>query len=246
MAVRVGDLRRGFRILHEAADAPQSDAFSREMLGQLATLFGADLVEYFELRERDRFGLVYTASEDQDSSPDVDEAFLRYGHQNPLGAFKWEPADGAVRLSEVVPARSLKRLELYQECWLPLGIRDQLKIWLTRPGETAVCVSMDRADGSFTGREQGLLEALQPQLAALHQTNSASVKAREDVSLTRREAQVLTWAAAGKHNQEIAEVLFMSPGTVRKHLEHAYAKLGVRSRGEAIAAVMRTGPKTTS
>jgi DNA-binding CsgD family transcriptional regulator len=53
--------------------------------------------------------------------------------------------------------------------------------------------------------------------------------------LTAREQQVLSWVARGKTNAEVAEVLWLSPGTVRKHLENAYTKLGVRTRTAAVA-----------
>ena len=53
--------------------------------------------------------------------------------------------------------------------------------------------------------------------------------------LTPREQQVLAWLAEGKTNREIAQILVASPGTVRKHLEHIYAKLGVHTRTAAVA-----------
>jgi DNA-binding CsgD family transcriptional regulator len=58
------------------------------------------------------------------------------------------------------------------------------------------------------------------------------------LGLTRREAEVLTWVARGKSNAEIAAALFIAPGTVKKHLEHIYAKLGVRTRTEAVVKVV--------
>jgi DNA-binding CsgD family transcriptional regulator len=54
-------------------------------------------------------------------------------------------------------------------------------------------------------------------------------------SLTAREWDVMRWVEAGKTNDEIAGLLFISPGTVKKHLEHVYAKLGVRTRTAALA-----------
>jgi DNA-binding CsgD family transcriptional regulator len=59
--------------------------------------------------------------------------------------------------------------------------------------------------------------------------------ARPDSShgLTRREIDVLAWVALGKTNAQIAEVLSIAPGTVKKHLEHIYEKLGVSSRTDA-------------
>lgn len=59
--------------------------------------------------------------------------------------------------------------------------------------------------------------------------------------LTPREQQVLEWVAEGKTNAEIAQILVAAPGTVRKHLEHIYAKLGVHTR-TAAAACARARP----
>jgi DNA-binding CsgD family transcriptional regulator len=53
--------------------------------------------------------------------------------------------------------------------------------------------------------------------------------------LTKREREVLALVANGKTNPEIAEILWITPSTVRKHLENVYAKLGVRTRTAAAA-----------
>jgi DNA-binding CsgD family transcriptional regulator len=56
--------------------------------------------------------------------------------------------------------------------------------------------------------------------------------------LTPREREILDLVAEGKTNAEVAEILWVSPGTVRRHLENVYAKLGVHTR-TAAAAVIR-------
>ena len=56
-----------------------------------------------------------------------------------------------------------------------------------------------------------------------------------DLGLTAREREVLTWVAHGKTNAEIARLLWLAPSTVAKHLEHVYAKLGVKTRTAAVA-----------
>lgn len=56
-----------------------------------------------------------------------------------------------------------------------------------------------------------------------------------EVRLTAREREVLAWVARGKTNAEIARLLWLAPGTVRKHLENVYAKLGVSTRTAAVA-----------
>jgi RNA polymerase sigma factor (sigma-70 family) len=55
--------------------------------------------------------------------------------------------------------------------------------------------------------------------------------------LTPREREILGLVAEGMTNAEVARILWISPGTVRKHLENAYEKLGVRTRAGAVGAL---------
>jgi LuxR family maltose regulon positive regulatory protein len=52
--------------------------------------------------------------------------------------------------------------------------------------------------------------------------------------LTERELEVLRMIAEGHSNQEIAEQLVVTLGTVKAHISHIYSKLDVRSRTQAI------------
>jgi DNA-binding NarL/FixJ family response regulator len=63
------------------------------------------------------------------------------------------------------------------------------------------------------------------------------VESLRALGLTRRQAQVLRLLATGKQNEQIARELYISVATVRKHLEHIYARLGVSNRAQAIARV---------
>jgi LuxR family maltose regulon positive regulatory protein len=53
--------------------------------------------------------------------------------------------------------------------------------------------------------------------------------------LTPREVETLRLIAAGMRNQEIADHLFISLSTVKRHIANAYGKLNVGHRTEAIA-----------
>lgn len=59
--------------------------------------------------------------------------------------------------------------------------------------------------------------------------------------LTQREHEVLRLMATGKSNQDIADILFVSRGTVKAHVTHILAKLGVKSRWAATDYARRHG-----
>jgi len=86
---------------------------------------------------------------------------------------------------------------------------------------------------SHIGRDEIVLRAV------LVQESREETRLRERLQVTPREAEVLLWLARGKTNRDIAEILGLSPRTVKKHLERAYAKLGVENRASAVGLTLR-------
>lgn len=60
-----------------------------------------------------------------------------------------------------------------------------------------------------------------------------------DAILTPREAELLSLLTEGLSNRELGRRLFISEATVKTHLAHIYAKLGVETRSAAIATAIR-------
>jgi len=63
--------------------------------------------------------------------------------------------------------------------------------------------------------------------------------------LSQRELEVLGLIARGHTNREAAAALFISEATVKTHLLHVYAKLGVNDRAAAVATAFERGYLTT-
>jgi two-component system, NarL family, nitrate/nitrite response regulator NarL len=62
-----------------------------------------------------------------------------------------------------------------------------------------------------------------------------------DIVLTAREREILAFTAQGLLAPEIGRRLYLSPATVKTHLQRLYGKLGVADRAAAVAEAMRRG-----
>jgi LuxR family transcriptional regulator, quorum-sensing system regulator BjaR1 len=75
---------------------------------------------------------------------------------------------------------------------------------------------------------------------AMQLQSAADLVARRP-HLTGRERECLKWAAEGKSEREISEILGVSEHTSEKHLLNAKAKLGAVNRVHAVAEAIRLG-----
>ena len=104
-----------------------------------------------------------------------------------------------------------------------------------RSGPDAVAqIFLDRQKHPFSDRDLALLDLLLPVFQRhLRQRATKPLPA----ALTVQERRVLLEVAAGLSNADIAAALFIAPSTVRKHLEHAFRKLGVTNRLATVIAL---------
>jgi DNA-binding NarL/FixJ family response regulator len=68
-----------------------------------------------------------------------------------------------------------------------------------------------------------------------------SVRRPAQEPLSAREREVLELVAGGATNREVGRRLFVSEATVKTHLLHVYAKLGVNDRAAAVAEAFQRG-----
>jgi len=107
---------------------------------------------------------------------------------------------------------------------------------------------LDRAGGLLIGADDYLVKPVDPgELIArvirlLDRTPSNGDAASPNgklESLTQRENEVLDLLAEGLTQEEIADRLVISPKTAATHIQRILSKLGVRSRAQAVALVLR-------
>ncbi|MDP9183338.1 MAG: LuxR C-terminal-related transcriptional regulator [Actinomycetota bacterium] len=136
-------------------------------------------------------------------------------------------------LSDFYSQRQWQTTPMYAEVFRDEGLQHELMCCLPTTGSRVRRVLMSRSRGSdFDERDRMLMALLRPHLAELYRSQSTAASP----GLTPRQTELMRLVAAGRTTPQIAELLFLSQGTVRKHLENIFDRLGVTSRA---AAVMR-------
>jgi DNA-binding NarL/FixJ family response regulator len=89
-----------------------------------------------------------------------------------------------------------------------------------------------------------LIQRVLPALAA--DAERSGPQAAALAQLTEREVEVLLLVARGSSNQEIGRELYIAEATVKTHISHVLAKLGLRDRVQAVIAAYELGLLTPS
>ena len=186
--------------------------------------------------------------------PEVYDVFAEFAHEHPIVVHMQRTGDGQpLRISDVIDRKTFRTTRLYRDAYALIGLEHQVAFTLPAPAGHVVGVALSRRDEDFTDAECALLRRARPHLiqAYLNALEHTALKRRLDEApalppadlaaygLTPREVQVVRRVASGQRNRDVADQLGISDRTVQKHLEHAYRKLGVRSRSGAARIAWR-------
>lgn len=244
--------------------APERERADFWILERISRLIGLEVANYSHIADYSQHpestGLLlhdteYPANPAAEPWAPTDHEWNLIKAQNPFVQYVNGTGDqhfSARRTTDVVDMRTFSRTEFFETfeiATLPHEIQMRL------PGEeqTHWTLGLGRSKRNFPKRDLLLLDALRPALigyesyrrlaATVADLQAARPGSAGEDMLTPRENEVLDLVAAGATNAAIAERLWISPGTVRKHLEHTYLKLEVGSRTAALA---RTGRSSAS
>lgn len=155
-----------------------------------------------------------------------------------------------IAISDCLSEEEFSSLDLYKNFFAGLGIVDQLSVGRVVGNRVAGC-SVNRSHRGFDEHDRALLNPLGHVIFSTYRLLIEAERDQDDdrlltvvgdpsfleratlLGLSEREAEVLAHIASGKSNKQIAAVCELSPGTVRKHTENVYRRLGVNNRVSA-------------
>ena len=237
MALAEKDVRLALGIVEAAATTQNGSPFGVELLDAMLEAIPVLTVEYMERRFGEAPAFSMARHEVWPPQEEVDELMARIGAAYPLDTTHHATSTEPLRISDFVSIGAFRKSATYAVLMRPFGVEYELKLWLPAPPGHARAFCLARGPGKdFSDRDVELLRLVRPYLARLR---SRWERAPRPAPLTDRECDVLELVAHGMTNREVARRLFISPATVRTHLEHIYKKLGVRTRAGAVAAGFR-------
>jgi DNA-binding CsgD family transcriptional regulator len=254
MALVRADFEAILDFLAELDELDDDQPYSVELLQRLRRLIPSAVLSY---QEADLGGRRHVAMISDDAAADDyadvedDLLYWRFG-PCPIADYRSRTGDlTAIRMSDIVGRSRYHELPVYREYFKPFAIENAMDLGLAAGKDwyRSLVLLRERDDPDFSDRDRAVLEALRPHfrareaLAALREAlvraPSAALEQAEpsDPPLTTREREVIALVAEGRTNSEIAAELWVTPGTVKKHLENVYLKLGVGSRAAAASRV---------
>lgn len=247
--------RRGALLdfLLEAVAAEGTSPFPADVLAGMRRVARCEAVSYMEWSPRELLEFSLTADEPE-TVMRVWAAYPLVRDYDPLpgGADRGSPLPHGewlgrpLTISDFISDREFRSGGLYAEVCRPLGVRAVMKVFLPTGGATGASFVFDTTRSRFTDGDRLAVQRVVPALVQLRRNARARgtyPALRESTAAARirlqrlspRERVVLARAAAGETTTAIGSALFIGHGTVRKHLEHIYAKLEVHNRAEAAA-----------
>ncbi|MFI7061909.1 response regulator transcription factor [Kribbella sp. NPDC050124] len=237
LTVTERDLRRMFDVIDRGRDAGPDEVYPRELMRALAELIPADDVTFQVSRPLEReFVAVEEVTEEEVVIEDGWEDLFWQSYwfddvcSRPQRTGDYE---SVWKVSDYLSAAQLGRSPVGE--WFRLnGVHSEITVPFPATGSEDRRLLLFRGTGGdFTERERLLLRMLRPHFIEVYRELERRRAGIPD--LTNRQLELLRLVAAGHSNTQIARRLFVAEGTVRKHLENIYERLGVTSRTAAVA-----------
>ncbi|MDD5849398.1 MAG: helix-turn-helix transcriptional regulator [Firmicutes bacterium] len=182
----------------------------------------------------------------------AEEAYIRLSSEDHL---LWSAEVGRpsiIRESRMLTDEKRLATPIYQNCYRSFDVFDTLQTNLFA-GEKflgVLTLYRTRREGHFDDDDVFMMQVLTSHLVRFfektakagknaagegpEETRSLAAALASRYGLTAREQEILAHLLEGEEDGKLSEELSISPGTLKKHLQHIYRKLGIQARWELI------------
>jgi len=220
-------------------------------LAEISRLVSYDLAD-FCLCEQKQSGMVHLTSPVINSifSKNYEEQFTQNYEKiyEMLDYTKWifsNPESIVYKESEIIGKSVREKTPYYVNYLKPLGLINVMGVSLADNGIPLGAANFYRSDekGDYSDKDLYILEQFIPHLRSKlllympsHNTEAERTwrVLHQKYDLSRREVDTLRLICDGKSNNEIGEMLYISPNTVKKHVSNILLKLNVENRIQLI------------
>jgi len=255
MRLQSADFEALFAFVGDVAGLEFDEPYPFEVVARMQDLVRCDDITYQDCDlNAKRFYATVGVGPDGGGDDDDGELYWNVG-PCPISDYRTRTGDlRAVTMSDVIDRCRYHELPIFGEYFEPVGFDNMIDLGLPAvlPRQRSFILFREAGAGDFSERDRAVLEMLRPHLyrleaqAALRRQLSEALRTQEGTvepdpyaELTSREREIVELVAEGKTNAQIAVQLWIAPSTVKKHLEHIYAKLGV-GRRTAAATLQRS------
>jgi len=231
------DLRRVLDVVDAAQSAAATTAggVPDALLPALATLIPSDVVTFFDSDPATATSYLSQVWDGGSTTvvrsdvPEPDDPFWRHYAGTPCCSYPTTSGDDrtVTMRGDFYSSLQWRQTAMYTEVFRADGFDDELMCCLPAVGTRSPRLLFFRSASGFDERDRLVLTLLRPHLLELRR--------HVPPPLTPRQTELMRLVAAGSSNAEIAATLYVSPHTVRKHLENIFARLEVTSRTAAVA-----------
>ena len=240
--LRAADLEAAFSFLEEAQTVDGPAPFTPELLDRLIEVVGCEFASFSEVDDPMRLTRWYVKSSAEPPLPE-DEGWWESPRTAKLRRYRFANRGRPVIVLADVLSRDERTSATFNFNFRDYGACDELHVYLDSSPTWFAGLNL-ASERDFGPRERLMVHVLRPHLTGLYR--SAELRRRLAATaeafdpdatdrLTRREREVMLCVSDGLSNAEIASILVVERSTVRKHLEHIYEKLAVKSRTAALA-----------
>ncbi|HCW23785.1 MAG TPA: hypothetical protein DGX96_09165 [Lachnospiraceae bacterium] len=178
----------------------------------------------------------------------AEEAYLRISQDDHMLWSSMAGHENVARESEWLTPAKRRQTRIYTVCYEPFHVYDTLQTNLFDGARLLGTLSLyrTRQQGEFSDEDVFFMHLLSSHLVRLlkereKRQNPSMAITRERIDklcrahdLTPRESQILQLLLTGKEDELVARELSISEGTLRKHVQHIYRKLGIRARRQLL------------